>query len=295
MADDPILISQIIYAMGLSGQEAEAKRQELQKLSNEELYKLGNELNGIGTKWQAAPGIVSWLTPVDASGNNGNGKIVLFSDTILNDDYLSLSSNSSNSQKPLPKEYTLKEKRNLDKFLGDYLLQSYTSGFNEIHTYNQNIGWANIPDRIVNGFKIFTGQTDRVDVENKMFDGMLDAQQLQRLAYASGDAFRTEYEKEFGIKYSFENIEELKNTSQEYIRVTAYHDKTELLKQGFEEVKSIIRQEKEYAQAIKHVRGPAAAYLRPPEKIYPKVPDVFLKEDVSKQSQKLQVLKSCFH
>ena len=37
---DPVLISQIITSMGLSGQEAETKRQELEKLSNDELNKL---------------------------------------------------------------------------------------------------------------------------------------------------------------------------------------------------------------------------------------------------------------
>ena len=252
---DPILINQIIMSLGLTGQEAETKRQELSKLTNDELTKL---LCNIGNYAPTDVGNFGFLNPT-AIKFNGN----VFSPKLNNDTELT---SFSSSQKGTKKEYSSVQKKALGRFLGDFLVNSASAGLGEIQKYNDSVGWFNITDRVVNGFKVITGQKDRIDLEVDMQQALKDAQKFYNTAlYSNIGAFEFQLEKKFGIPVSYANIEELQQTSGEFTRVTAYHEKTELLKQGYSEIKNIMRQEQEYAQAKKYVRGAAAASLTPPE------------------------------
>ncbi len=112
------------------------------------------------------------------------------------------------------------------------------------------MGWLNITDRAVNSFKVYTGQTDRIELEENLKQEQKDYKKLKDTAYSKPGAFESQIERKFGIPYSHQNISYLKNTAEDYTRVTAYHEKYEGLKQGFSDVKNILRQEKEYKQAL---------------------------------------------
>ena len=247
---DPVIISQIITSMGLSGAEAETKRQELEKLSDGELNKL---LSNMTNYAPTDVGSFAFLSPADKfSGNVFNPG---FTDNSL----------TSFSSSPAQKEYTSAQKKELDEFLGDFLFNSASSGYQTIKSYNDSVGWFNITDRVVNGFKVLTGQQDRIDMQEQMSEEMIAAKKLKDTAYSRPGAFESQFERKFGVPYSHANVEQLKMASEEFTRVSAYHDKTELLKKGFNEVRNILQQEQEYEQARKHVQGPAAASLQPPE------------------------------
>ena len=249
---DPILISQIISSLGLTGQEAETKRQELEKLSNDELNKLIAN--------------ISSFSPTSLGGFSALEKQNKFNGNVFQNNFVDNASTSfSTTQNNQPKEYTRNQQKELDKFLGDFLYNSTSSGLQTITNYNDSIGILNITDRAVNGFKVLTGQQDRIGLQEQMTKEVEEAKKLQKAAYSQPGAFESKIERKFGIPYSHSNVEQLKTASEEFTRVSAYHDKVELLEQGFEEVKNILRQEQEYEQAKKYVRGAAAASLTPPE------------------------------
>ncbi len=249
---DPILISQIISSLGLTGQEAETKRQELEKLSNDELNKLIAN--------------VSSYSPISLGGFTALENQNKFSGNVFQGNFVDNSSTSfSTIQSTQPKEYTRVQQKELDRFLGDFLYNSASSGLQEITAYNNSIGTLNITDRAVNGFKVLTGQQDRIGLQEQMTEEVAEAQKLKKAAYSQPGAFESKIERKFGVPYSHSNVEQLKTASEEFTRVSVYHDKTELLEQGFSEVKNILREEQEYAQAKKYVRGTAAASLIPPE------------------------------
>lgn len=116
----------------------------------------------------------------------------------------------------------------------------------------------------MNSFKVYTGQTDRIELEENLKQEQKDYKKLKDTAYSKSGAFESQIERKFGIPYSHQNIAYLKNTAEEYTRVTVYHEKYEGLKQGFSDVKNILRQEQEYKQALKYVKGPAAQALSAP-------------------------------
>lgn len=249
---DPILISQIISSLGLTGQEAETKRQELEKLSNDELNKLIAN--------------ISSFSPTSLGGFSALEKQNKFNGNVFQNNFVdNVSTSFSTTQNNQPKEYTRNQQKELDKFLGDFLYNSTSSGLQTITNYNDSIGILNITDRAVNGFKVLTGQQDRIGLQEQMTKEVEEAKKLQKAAYSQPGAFESKIERKFGIPYSHSNVEQLKTASEEFTRVSAYHDKVELLEQGFEEVKNILRQEQEYEQAKKYVRGAAAASLTPPE------------------------------
>lgn len=184
-----------------------------------------------------------------------NFKPVVFNPEIIQDVQTDFSHN---------REYSIKEKKELDRFLGDFLYDSSTLGLQEISNYNKSVGWLNITDRAVNSFKVYTGQTDRIELEENLKQEQKDYKKLKDTAYSKSGAFESQIERKFGIPYSHQNIAYLKNTAEEYTRVTVYHEKYEGLKQGFSDVKNILRQEQEYKQALKYVNGPAAQALSAP-------------------------------
>lgn len=249
---DPILISQIISSLGLTGQEAETKRQELEKLSNDELNKLIAN--------------ISSFSPTSLGGFSSLEKQNKFNGNVFQNNFVDNASTSfSTSQNNQTKEYSRQQQKELDKFLGDFLYNSASSGLQTIKNYNDSIGILNITDRAVNGFKVLTGQQDRIGFQEQMSKEVEEAQKLQKAAYSQPGAFESKVERKFGVPYSHSNVEQLKTASEEFTRVSAYHDKVELLEQGFAQVKTILSQEQEYAQAKKYVKGAAAASLTPPE------------------------------
>ena len=111
----------------------------------------------------------------------------------------------------------LKKKNELDRFLGDFLYGSSTSGLQEISNYNKSVGWLNITDRAVNSFKVYTGQTDRIELEENLKQEQKDYKKLKDTAYSKPGAFESQIERKFGIPYSHQNISYLK-TQQKIIQ-----------------------------------------------------------------------------
>lgn len=257
------LIAQIVKAEGLKGADAEARRRSLDSKNVKELEQMLNSALSNSKTYKADGseksfsflGENDWaaLTELNFNGNVwGNG--------IVSDDPLLPELSESTK-----KEYSLVQQKKLDEFLAQFLYDSATAGVEEITGYNKSVGWLNITDRAVNGFKVLTGQEDRFGIQERLSKEQKDAQELKDIAAKQPGAFEARIERKYGIPYNHENVEKLKKASEEFTRVSAYHDKLETLKQGFSEVKNTLRQEQEYEQARKHVRGPAAASLTPPE------------------------------
>ena len=200
---DPILISQIISSLGLTGQEAETKRQELEKLSNDELNKLIAN--------------VSSYSPISLGGFTALENQNKFSGNVFQEHFVDNSSTSfSTIQSTQPKEYTRVQQKELDRFLGDFLYNSASSGLQEITAYNNSIGTLNITDRAVNGFKVLTGQQDRIGLQEQMTEEVAEAQKLKKAAYSQPGAFESKIERKFGVPYSHSNVEQLKTASEEF-------------------------------------------------------------------------------
>ena len=249
---DPILINQIITSLGLAGKDADAKRAELEKLSNAELTKI---LSNSKEFDKTSPGVFLSLdyNKWDKNIKMFNPEIIAFQDT-------DFSSSSSNE-----KVYTSTQQKELDRFLGDFLFNSSTAGLAEITDYNKNVGWANITDRAVNGFKVLTGQEDRIALQNRLSEEQKESKKLKDIANKRPAVFESMIERKYGVPYSHKNVEALKNKAEEYTRITAHHEKYQQLSQGLKELKNIIREEQEYNQARKNLKGPALAALTPPK------------------------------
>lgn len=256
------LIAQIVKAEGLKGAAAEERKRSLDSKNEKELEQMLNSALSNSKTYKADGseksfsflGENDWsaLTELNFNGNVwGNG--------IVSDDPLLPELSESTK-----KEYSLVQQKKLDEFLAQFLYDSATAGVEEITDYNKSVGWLNITDRAVNGFKVLTGQEDRFGLQERLSKEQKDAQELKDTASTKPGAFEAKIERKYGIPYNHENVEKLKKASEEFTRVSAYHDKLETLKQGFSEVKNTLRQEQEYEQARKHVRGPAAASLTPP-------------------------------
>ena len=124
---DPIIVNQIIKAMGLNGQAEQEKRAELEKLSNAELTKIlsnSKEFDKTSTGVFLSLDYNNW----DKNIKMFNPEIIAFQDT-------DFSSSSSNE-----KVYTSTQQKELDRFLGDFLYDSSTAGLTEITDYNKNVG-----------------------------------------------------------------------------------------------------------------------------------------------------------
>ena len=255
------LIAQIVQAEGLKGPAADARKHALENKNIKELEQLLNSAlsNSKTYKSDGTEQNFSFL------GLNGTEYSAGFTGNVWGNSIIQDRSYAPLIPEPAdPKEYTTQQKRELDRFLADFLYDSASEGLEEISGYNKSVGWLNITDRVVNGFKVLTGQEDRHDIEERMKKAKQEASELKDIAYSKPGAFESKIERKYGIPYSHENVENLKKASEEFTRVSAYHDKLETLKHGFSDVKNILRQEQEYEQARKHVRGPAAASLTPP-------------------------------
>lgn len=253
---DPIIVNQIIKALGLNGRAEQEKRAELESLTN-------TELNIIlaNTKKFEKTSTGSFLSLED---NRWDKNIQVFKPDIVAfpDSEFSASQTAS---KVTPKTYTMTQQKELDRFLGDFLYDSASAGLSEIVEYNKNVGWANITDRAVNGFKVLTGQEDRIGLQNRLTEEQKEAQKLKEIANRRPGAFESQIERKYGVPYNHENVEALKTKAEEYTRITAHHEKYQQLSQGLKELKNIIREEQEYNQARKNLKGPALAALTPPK------------------------------
>lgn len=242
---DPIQISMYINSLGLSGKEAEAKRIELEKLSDAELTKL-----------------ISGKSFADNFTYNSQ----LFDFTKEENGWglsLQKEQSSTETQPAKKKKYTPYERTQLRNFAAEYLYDSANNAYAEIKKYNSGVGLIST-DAIVNGFKILTGQEDRHALQERLGKELNEIEQLNSALRQPG-AWESKFERTRGVLYNPENIEKLKNKSDEYLEITAWHDKYQTLNSGIKEIKDILRQEQEYKQTMKNVRGPAAASIRPPK------------------------------
>lgn len=240
---DPIQISMYIKSLGLSGKEAEAKRAELEKLSEVELTQL---ISGKSFEF----GFIPQDTFFDfRSGNSDLGIRI-----------------QKNTHETIPlegKKYSPYEKRQLRNYAAEYLQDSANNAYEEIKRFNSGVGLIST-DAVVNGFKIFTGQEDRHALESRLSRELEQIKQLNSSLSQPG-AWESKFERARGVLYNPQNIENLKLKSEEYLKITAYHDKHETLQKGIKDVKNILREENEYSQAMKNLSGPARVALTPPK------------------------------
>lgn len=250
MSDYSVIISNIISSMGLSGQEAERARIKLNQLTDKELSMIIANIQeynqtDVGSFQFLNPGMQKFKDNIFSSQSGNNTSLTSFSDK---------------SEPEIQKEYSNKQKQELNDFLGNFIYNSALEGYEIIADYNDSVGWADIPARVASGANIFAGNKGRIELEREMFQEQLAAQKL-KFSTKNLSAFEKEIEKKYGVPYSYENIENLKKSSDEYIRVTAYHEKTENLKAGFEEVKRIMKIEQS-REMTKQISPQAAGSLK---------------------------------
>ena len=250
---DPIQLTQYIQSLGLSGEAARQKRAELQKLSAAELSAL---ISGAQKE-------VKWSEAIAPGGFYLKGGAPLNANPDHQSPFSPMGWTSSTPQTSAEKKYTAAEKTELRNFAAQYLLDSATKAHSAIETYNKSVGIIST-DAIVNGFKIFTGQEDRHSLEQKRNEELQQAQNLYSSLSQPG-AFEAKFERQRGVLYNPENIDKLKEKSEEYLQITAIHEKYQTLQTGTKEIKAILRKEQEYQQSLKHLKGASAATLQPPK------------------------------
>ena len=96
----------------------------------------------------------------------------------------------SSSSAPESKKYNTAQQKELDIFLGDFLYNSASLGYEEIKEYNDGIGWLNIKDRVVNGVKVIFGQKDRIELERELKSTLFEALGRKCLARSRLTALR---------------------------------------------------------------------------------------------------------
>lgn len=170
---DPILVNELISALGLTGSAAQTKRAELEKLSNDELNKI---ISNCTSFKKTSPGSFSALE--DSSSYKGQ----IFSPSFKQESFMGVDFSNTNSLNENNiekiKTYNNVEQKQLDCFLGDFIYNSTSEGLQEITSYNNSVGWLNVTDRAVNGFKVFTGQEDRIDLQSRLTKEQQDAKNL---------------------------------------------------------------------------------------------------------------------
>ena len=201
---DPIQISMYIQSLGLSGKEAETKRAELEKLSDAELTAL---ITGKPSQTFA---------PYDFS------KAVFEFTPTSSTTGISVEKQSA-PQAQEKKKYSAYEKTQLRNFASQYLLDSASNAYSAIDDYNKSVGIIST-DAVVNGFKIFTGQEDRHALQERLGEELKQAEDLNSTLSRPG-AFESKFERTRGVLYNPENIDNLKQKSEEYLEISAYQEK----------------------------------------------------------------------
>ena len=172
------LIAQIVQAEGLKGSAAEARKRALENKNVKELEQLLNSAlsNSKTYKSDGTEKSFSFLgDALNSAGFDGN----VWGNNIVSDPQF-----RPESTEHAEKKYSLVQQKKLDEFLAQFLYDSAAAGVDEITGYNESVGWLNITDRVVNGFKVLTGQEDRHDFEERMKKAKQEASELKDIAYS---------------------------------------------------------------------------------------------------------------
>ncbi|MBR5554984.1 hypothetical protein IKU74_03115 [bacterium] len=230
---DPILINSYIKSLGLTGKEAEAKRKELEKLSPDELNLLisGKKVATETNTW-SFNGLQTTL--------NYNGE-QFFTNQTSNLGFMGWTPQNTQSTSNIPREYTTFEKKNLQKFIAEFLFNSTQTGLNLISDYNNGIGFISLKNG-VNNAKAFFGKETSQELEARLKQENATAQKLLETASHEGK-FGVQFERNYKPDINFEKFEKLQQKAQEYEIYTAYQEKYDILKEGIQNLKRIYHKE----------------------------------------------------
>lgn len=232
---DPIKINLYIKSLGLSGKEAELKRKELEKLSND-------ELNNLISGKKSAEETPTWgLDNLRGAGSYSGEKFFSY-----NNDFGIMGWKGSTEPKE-PKKYSAGEQLELRQFAGDFIYNSTLNAQDAIQNYNKDIGTISIHNG-VNNFKSLIGAETSHEMEARLSDETKQAQNLKDIAPQKGK-FEFKFEKDRKIEFNPENIEKLKEKSEEYTRLTAYQEKYNRLTEGLKHVKNVYAKNIAFEQA----------------------------------------------
>ena len=134
---DPITINQIISSLGLTGDAAEKKCAELEKLSVDELNRI---LSGCTHIKENNTGSFCFL-----------GGIETFKGEIFPTAPQKTQKNARQPHQP-QKEYTYSQKRELDKFFADFLYRTTNAAYKNMEEFNDSVGFIDVQNGI-NNFK----------------------------------------------------------------------------------------------------------------------------------------------
>lgn len=276
---DPILVNQIISSLGLSGKDAEQKRTELEKLSNDELNKM---LANRSDFKKVDVGSFSALSQIDTQ------KPEAVWGTDLQGYTVGLERQSTPES---PKKLSAGKEKEMRTFAADYLSDAANGAKESFTAYRNGVGYIsadavwhglkNISDWTLKlndkinpisiGYKHLTGKetADSVTTLNEQEElikkAQDSAQKLDALKDGRKASFEIEFERQRGKSFDPVKVEKFQTHAQTYVEMTAAHDRYQMLASGFSDVKTILRQEQEYEQARKTVKGPAAAQLEAPK------------------------------
>lgn len=222
---DPIKINLYIKSLGLTGKEAEIKRNELAKLSND-------ELNNLISGKKTAQETLAWgLDNLKGTGQYSGEKLFNY-----NNDFGIMGWNGNTEPKE-PKKYTSQQQRDLRQFAGEFIYNSTLNAQDAIKNYNKDIGFISIHNG-VNNVKSLIGTETSQQMEARLSDEVKEAENLKNTSAHAGK-FEFRFEKDRKVEFNPENIEKLKEKSEEYTRLTAFQEKYDRLSEGLKHVKNV--------------------------------------------------------
>ena len=228
---DPIQINLYIKSLGLTGKEADLKRKELEKLSNEELKLLisGKKVSNDTQPWEK-----EYL--IKKTENNNQ-----FFEFKTDNGIMGWRPQEENLPAVEKKIYKTYEKRELREFAGEFIYNSTLNAKTEIENFNNGIGFISLQNG-VNNFKSLIGTETSHEFEKRLSKELDNAKVLKNLAPHEGK-FEYQFEKDRKIEFNPANIENLKKKTEEYTRLTAFQEKYENLNAGLKHIKILYAKE----------------------------------------------------
>ena len=106
--------------------------------------------------------------------------------------------------------------------------------------------------RRINNFKSLLGLETSKQAQERLSTEQTETKELKEAAYSQPGAFKAKFERAFGRAYSYENIENLKKKSDEFINATVMHESYTNLTAGINDINKTILKERNTAAMQKH-------------------------------------------
>ncbi len=237
---DPILITQIINSLGLSGKEAEQKRLELEKLTNDELTKLianhaefnKTDIGGFKMLENEKNGVVFNPDGIFAQNISQNQELEGF---------------SRSSGQPA-KTSTYAERKEAREFVQNYLFDIAQNAESAFYNYGADYGaldriWSGLKN-IANTFDLSsdgTAITTVKELKKSLSDEFEGAEKLKNIEKQG--AFEVQFEKLRGLEFDAAKILDFKEKSEKYLEISIYKEKYDNLNRGIKELENIYKKE----------------------------------------------------